>query len=215
MDMRAFLLLLVVNIVLDCSAQNTEFNDYRRKNENFSRVYDKEIRSDLASFTIGGIEESLNKTPLKQIPVSNAGDNFISYEADKISITIKAGRFEPSKHKLAYEEKRVLKIDNKPFYGNYTKIPSTTIASVTVILGTDTVAIPNSALFDLYNPSFMYRDASGVMRSQDAVYLSADKRKIYIYMLNRDDTGGYEVTWIIQDKQYLRRVLDFGFQNNK
>jgi len=30
-------------------------------------------------------------------------------------------------------------------------------------------------------------------------------------MLSMDDRGSYEVTWVIQDKQYIRRVVDFGF----
>jgi hypothetical protein len=34
---------------------------------------------------------------------------------------------------------------------------------------------------------------------------------MYVYMLNRDDTGSYEITWVIQDRKYLRRVLDYGF----
>ncbi len=195
-----------------CYAQDPDFNDYRRKTENFSRIANKDIRSDLAAFTIGGIEESLNKQPLKQIPVTSFGDNYITYDSNKLSITIKAGVFVPTKHKLAFEEKRLLKIDGKPYYGNYTKVPQTTIASVTVIDDKDTIVIPPNAFSDLYNPGFVYRDASGVMRSQDAVYLSPDKHRIYIYMLNRDDTGGYEVTWVIQDKKYLRRVLDYGFK---
>jgi hypothetical protein len=30
-------------------------------------------------------------------------------------------------------------------------------------------------------------------------------------MLNKDEYGSYEVTWVIQDNKYLRRVIDFGF----
>jgi hypothetical protein len=30
-------------------------------------------------------------------------------------------------------------------------------------------------------------------------------------MLNSSGKGGYEVTWIIEDKKYLRRVIDYGF----
>ena len=93
-----------------------------------------------------------------------------------------------------------MKIDGKPYYGNYGKIPQVTIKEVTVITGADTVRVPQNALFDLYNPVF---------NSADAVYISADNRKLY--MLNQDSTGSYEVTWVMQDKTYLRRILDFGF----
>ena len=30
-------------------------------------------------------------------------------------------------------------------------------------------------------------------------------------MLNSDGKNGYEVTWVLQDKKYLRRVIDYGF----
>ena len=77
--------------------------------------------------------------------------------------------------------------------------------------GKDTVNIPASAYFDLYNPGYTFPDGSGNRKTKDGVYLSADKQTFYIYMQNNDDTGSYEVTWVIQDKKYLRRVLDFGF----
>jgi hypothetical protein len=194
-----------------CLAQDPEYNDYRKKNENFSRVYDKVIRSDLASFTIGGIEESLGKTPLKRLPVKKYDDSYISYDSNDIQVIIQGGKFNPSKHKLFYEGKHLVKIDNKPYYGNYSKMPRNTIEKLTVIFGKDTVAIPANATADLYNPNFTFFNSSGELASQDAVYISPDKSRLYIYMLNKDDAGSYEVTWVIQDKKYLRRVLDFGF----
>ena len=70
---------------------------------------------------------------------------------------------------------------------------------------------PPAAYADLYEPDFTYRDAAGTVKSYNKVLISPDKKKIYIYMLNRDELGSYEVTWVIKDKQYLRRVVDFGF----
>jgi len=209
--MRIILILALIGSSVICFAQDEDFTDYRRKTENFSRIYDKDIRSDLASFTIGGIEESLNKTPLKKLPVVQYSGNSITYDSNQIRVIIKSGVFFGSKHKLLYEGKHLVKIDGKPYYGNYGKMPETTIAEVMAIIGSDTVRVPPNAFADLYNPSFTYSDASGITRSQDGVYLSADKRKIYIYMLNKDNAGSYEVTWIIQDKNYLRRVVDYDF----
>ena len=209
--MRIVLSLFLVFCTLRSLAQDADFNDYRKKTESFSRIYDKGIRSDLASFTIGGIQESLGQTPLKRIPAVQYGPDFINYDSGDIKITIRTGIFNAGKHKLYYEAKHLVKIDNKPYYGNYGKVPGTNIAGILVLAGKDTVQIPASAYGDLYNPGLTYRDASGNVSSQDAVYLSNDKRNIYIYMLNRDDTGSYEVTWIIQDKKYLKRVIDYGF----
>jgi hypothetical protein len=192
-------------------AQDADWNDYRRKNESFSHIYDKTIRADLASFTIGGIEESLGQSPLKKLPVVQFGKDFITFDSNHVRVTIRSAAFNPIKHKMGYEAKHLVKIDNKPFYGDYGRIPPTLISAVTVTYDKDTVVFPPNAFSDLYNPGFTYTDASGNISSQDAVYLSADKRNLYIYMLNRDDSGSYEVTWIIQDKKYLRRILDYGF----
>lgn len=189
-----------------------EFPDYRSKKDNFTKMREKDIRNDLSIFTMAGIEESMGKLPLKNIPMTDYGRNFMTYEGDNIKVTIKTGIFNPSKHKLAFfEEKHLSKIDNKPYYGSYDKVPKTTIEAVTVIVNNkDTVSIPASAFNDLYNPSFTYKDESGTERSLNNVFLSPDKHKIYIYMLNREASGTYEVTWVIQDNKYLRRVLDFG-----
>jgi len=207
--MRTLFALFLFSIATNCFSQD-EPNDYRRKNEGFAHVTDKSIRSDLSCFTIGGIEESMGKGKLKEIPVKTYGNDFITFDSNQISVTIKAVPFFVTKHKLAKEEDRLVKIDNRPYYGNYGKTPTTAIGKVTVVIGKDTVPIPENAWAALYNPGFIYRE-NGTVKTRDAVFLSADKRTFYIYMLNKDDTGSYEVTWIIQDKQYLKRVIDYGF----
>jgi hypothetical protein len=191
-------------------AQNDDFPDYRSKKENFQRQRDAMIRNDLATFTMAGIDESMNKLPLKKIPMTVFGNNSIMFEGNGIQVKLQAGGFNEGKHKLNYYEKHLVKIDNKPYYGNYGKMPVTMLQSLTVVIDKDTIAIPPAALADLYDPGFAYKDASGVQRSQNSVYLSADNHTIYIYMLNRNN-GGTEVTWIIRDKKYLQRVVDFGF----
>lgn len=209
--MRVVLYVILVQISLTSIAQDADFPDYRSKKENFSKMREKEIRGDLAAFAYAGIDESIGKLPLKSIPVTNFGKNFMKFNGNNIQVMITAGLFEPSKHKLSYyEDKHLVKIDNKPFYGNYGKVPASNIESVTVVIDQDTILIPSIALSDLYNPNFTYKDASGVSKSHNAVYLSPDKRNIYIYMLNREAKSSYEVTWVIQDKKYLRRVVDFG-----
>jgi len=186
--------------------------DYRPKRDRFVSLQDKDIRADLATFTMAGIDESISKLPLNKIPLVELQKDYAIYKGNDVTVTVKTGIFDPSAHKLLYyDEKWLVKIDNKGFFGNYGKIPRVNIKSVTVRIGQDSVNIPHEAFFDLYNPSFMYKDAGGTQRSLNGVYLSNDKRKIYIYMLSMDDRGSYEVTWVIQDKQYIRRVVDFGF----
>lgn len=191
-----------------CLAQDYEFRDFRNKKDNFAKVAQKDIRADLATFLMAGIDESINKQPLRSVPVKAYGSNYMTWADEQIQVTIKTGVFDPSKHKLMMEEKHVVKIDNKPYYGNYGEMPRTTIESITVLVGKDTVAIPPSAYFDLYEPSFSYQDKDGTAKTRNGVFLSNDGNTIYIYLLNTAYKGN-EYTWVIQNKQYLRRVVDF------
>lgn len=209
--MRFIFLVLLVNLSCWCHAQNEDNPDYRSKKDIFSRIIEKDIRADLASYSMGGIDESIGKLPLKTIPATGYGSNFISFVNNNIQVTITGGEFDPSKHKLGYfEEKYLVKIDNKAYFGNYGKIPKTTVEKLTVVIDNDTVAVPSTAFSDLYNPIFTVTEG-GRQKTNNKVYLSADGRKVYVYMLKQESGGSYEVTWVIQDKKYLRRVVDFGF----
>jgi hypothetical protein len=182
--------------------------DYRNKKDNFSKVREKDIRSDLASFAIAGIDERIGKKPLHDVPARNYSGTNLEFQEGNLRVNITAGVFDPSKHRLDSVEKYLVKIDKKPYFGNYGSVPRYTISSVTVFIDKDTIAVPQTALFDLYSPTFAYRDGGGIPKTFNAVYLSADKKTIYVYMLNKEDKGSYEVTWIFRDKKYLRRVVD-------
>lgn len=210
--MRTLFTLIFAGLAFGAVAQDQEFPDYRSKKESFLRIQEKDIRTDVSSFSIGGMDESIGKGNLATIPATNFGTDFITFSGANIQVTIKAGTFDASKHKLQYYAKEhLVRIDGKPYYGMYGQVPKTTIAGVTVVIDKDSVVIPPIAYADLYEPDFTYRDGTGAVKSYNKVLVSPDKKKVYIYMLNRDPLGSYEVTWVIQDKKYLRRVVDFGF----
>jgi hypothetical protein len=210
--MRWILCLLFAASLSATSAQD-DMPDYRSKKDSYTKMAEKDIKNDLSTFTMTGIDESVGKTPLVRIPVTNYGSNFMTFEGNNIKVEVKSGPFFPTQHKMDYADETnryLVKIDKKAYYGNYGSIPKTQVAAINIIVDKDTVAIPSTAYFDLYNPNLTYSE-SGNQKSYNGVYLSPDKRKVYIYMLNRDSNGSYEVTWVIQDKKYLRRVVDFGF----
>lgn len=194
-------------------AQEKNYPDYRNKKESFTKVSDKPMRTDLASFTVGGIEESIGKLPLRKLSPTGYSQNAMSFKSDEIQVAVTLGPFDPKGRKMQLVEENLVKINGKPFYGSYGETPRTEIKSVIVTMGKDTVVIPPAAYADLYNMNFTYRDKSGTERTANAVYFSPDKKRIYIYLLSRDKTGSYEVTWVIENRQYLRRVLDYGFTN--
>src|SRR5690242_11855162 len=212
--MRILLLSLFTLSVIVCVGQDDDLPDNRNKKDSFTKMQEKDIRKDLSSFVLAGMDERMNSIPLRPAPPVDYGNDYIKFQGDNVEVIIKAGSFDASKHKLQYytsfnNKKYLVKIDGKPYWGSYGSIPRTTIASVTVIIDKDTVAIPSAAYEDLYSPEFGYKEGF-VARSHDGVYFASNKHMnaIYIYMLNKESKGSYEVTWVIQDKKYLRRVVD-------
>jgi hypothetical protein len=208
--LKAYLFLSIIFFSSICQAQNDDMPDTRRKTESFARFHYGTLRADLATFSLAGLTESVGALPLQKINYTSLGNDSITFEGDGIKATVRIAPFDPSKHKLQYDEKYLIKIDKRSYYGNYGQVPKTGIGDVSVIIDKDTVAIPPVAYSDLYNLNFTYSD-KGVERTTDAVYKSKDGHTIYLYLFSKDDTGSYEVTWVIQDKKYLRRVLDYGF----
>ena len=211
-SMRPFLLLAFTAFTTAAFAQDAEsLPDIRNKRENFVKYPKGEIRDDLATFALAGVDERLGKTPLQKIPATDYTSHSITWEGENYKVLITTGRFEPAKHQTQYYyEKYLVKIDKKPYYGNYGKTPTTDIRSVVVIYGKDTIPVPADAYSDLFQPELIYTDEAGQARTRNGVMISADKKKLYIYMLNNEAVGHYEVTWIINDRHYAGRVVDSG-----
>lgn len=209
--MRIFLLLLLCSIINFSFAQD-DIPDYRSKRDNFSKMMEKDVRADLSQFTFAGISESLDKHKLVKIPVTDIKGNEVNFSNDTINVKITTGGFDATKHKVTwFSEKYAVKLDNHPFWGTENTVPTSIITSVFAVIYGDTVLIPSAAYVDLYQPKLFFNDAKGSTKSYCNVYESANHRKFYIYMLNGEGTGRYEVTWVIEDKHYLRRVVDWGF----
>lgn len=203
--------LILANVSL--SAQNELYPDNRPKKDGFLRVSDKIMRTDLASFTISGIVERMASKPIIEISPVDYGDDYIEFEGEGYKITIKAAPFYQESAKLQfYDEKYLIKINGKPFYGNYGSVPKTRIDTILVTKDNQTIVIPAIAYSDLFSPVFTYTE-NGEIRTNCNVLLSNDKKRLYIYMLNDERIGRYEVTWVIADGQYVRRVVDSGIMN--
>ena len=206
--MKIFFVTIFLLPVFLCKSQAMTYT--RKKNESFLKISQKDIRADVATFTLSVIDESIGKADLQKISFTSMGPNFMAFEGEGIKATVTTASFDPTKHKLDYDERYLIKIDKKPYYGGYGSVPKKYISLVTMMIGKDTVVIPSVAYFDLYNLNFTYTD-KGAQRTRNGIYRSKDGHKIYLYLLCKDNTGNYEVTWVIQDKKYFRRVLDYGF----
>jgi hypothetical protein len=209
--MRFLAILTLVAFTNFSYSQTDDYPDYRSKRDVFTHLQEKDIRSDVASFAMGGLDESIGKLPLKTVPATGFGSNYISFSNNDIQVNITTAPFDKTKHKLTFYEKDYLtKIDNKAYFGDYGKVPKSNVQSVSVIIGRDTINVPPAACTDLCNPILTFTE-QGTTKSNNKVFLSNDGRKIYVYMLKKEVGGSYEVTWIFQDKKYLKRVVDYGF----
>jgi hypothetical protein len=216
--MRFLLSFIFLAFVFTCAAQDDDMPDYRSKRDNLLKIPEKDIQAGVATFTMAGIDISNGKAPIASIPVKDFGNDFLTFDSGNLKVTIKAGDFTPAKHKLFYIEKYLVRIDGKAYYGSYGKLPKKNIQSISVIIGLDTVNIPPAAFADLYEPALTYAQG-GEDKSLDGVYFTTDRqgasfKDVYIYMLCNDGRGGYEVTWVIRDKKYYRRILDFNILKN-
>jgi hypothetical protein len=207
--MKKFFLAVLILFGHHCQAQE-DFPDTRVKHESFLKLPKNEIRSELASFTLGGISESVGKGDMKKISFGAHSASSMAFEEDNIKAVVTTAPFDASKHKLQWDdEKYLIKIDRRTYYGGYPNLPKTYINLVQLIIDKDTVAIPAAAYSDLYNLNLTYQD-KGRERSTNAIYLSKYGNRVYFYLFCKDQTGSYEVTFVIQDKKYVRRVLDYG-----
>ena len=204
-----FSLLLFASCDVFAQMTDLDYTDTRTNRESFKRLQPKSLRAEVATFALAGISESVGTSPLNKISYSDFGKDFMNFEGDRIKASVKIAPFKEEGHKLDYDEKYLIRIDKKPYYGNYGKIPKTYISEVTLIVDGDTIAIPSIAYFDLYNLQLTYSD-KGSQKTSNALYKSADGKRIYFYLFSRDNTGSYEVTWIFDNKQYVKRVLDYG-----
>lgn len=197
-------------ILLQLTAPAQEQPDFRNDKESFKRLSDKSLRADLSTFTLAGVEESIGRNPLKKIAPESYTQQQLFFHGKDIAVTLTVGPFDKKGKKLLVMEDHLVKINNKAYYGNYGDTPVTEIKRFEVIMEGDTVTIPAAAYADLFNVYFAFIDGSGKVRTSSGLYFSIDGKRLYIYLQNRDRTGSYEVTWIIDSKKYLRRVLDYG-----
>jgi hypothetical protein len=208
--MKYCLFILLALTGLSSFAQD-EMPDTRKKNEGFAKIPDKDMRSDISTFNFAGVDEAVGKDPIKKITFTSWGQDYMVFTDGNIKATVKLANFDQSKHKLDFDEKYLIKIDRRTYYGGYPNVPKTYIKDITMTIGADTVAFPQTAYNDLFNLNLTYNDKSGTSRSANAIYVSKDGHRLYLYLFCKDKAGGYEVTYVIQDKKYVRRVLDYDF----
>lgn len=205
-------LFLLFAVIFSLKSFGQDITDTRRTTEAFKRLPPTEVRAEIASFTFGGITESANAPELRKVAPTLVSRDSMVINGDGFYVKILQEPFDPKAHKITYDndEKTPIRIDRKPYYGDYGKMPVKSIASILIIIQGDTVEIPPAAYADLKNMRFSYV-LNGVERTSNGLFVSKDGKRVYLYLFSKNTTGNYEVTYVIRDKKYERRVLDYGF----
>ena len=195
---------------ISSNGQDLTIPDYKGEKESLSKVKDKIIRREIASFTEAGSEEPKSNIELKKIPLIKFGTNYSTFGKDSILIKLTVGKFMKANHKIKYLGNYATKIDNKPIWGTDGELPKQQINSIYVKVGVDVIIIPRTAYQDLYEPSLSWKESDKIIGNL-RIFRSKDKNRIYIAMPNSDGAGFYEATLIIMNGKYFGRVLDDGF----
>lgn len=196
-----------------------DYSDTKGDEESFIKLADGIIKKEAAFFTIAAFESRTNissKIKVNEIPLLNCTDSSATFLEGGVTVDIYSSKFDTIGHDLSFVDPQqpfLILIDNQPFWGTDGGLPKKRIRSVIFTHEKYQMTLPDSAIAGLYEPNFCDRDKKTwkPLKNLCNVFRSDDKRRVYIYMLNSDGAGSYEVTWVIQDGKYHTRIIDYGF----
>jgi len=181
-----FLFLLLLK--LSDGQENIDYNLIYKESESFFNLPEGVIKNEIACINFKssyGLKKH-SKISLNEIPVLKCTDSTAYFEngniiSSEITVSIKSKNI---------DQKSILK---GVFYNRYKYC----------------FWLPDSAVNDILNPRFCHKFSkrNKPIINDCKVYQSEDRKRIYIYMLNGDSENSYEVIWIIQDDEYVGRVI--------
>ena len=163
--------------------------------ESLTDISDSLLKKEIASFTIKGSSfykaDSLSKATLIEIPIRHCSDKEVH-----LSWSTFAGPVSTFIHLY--------------FKG---QVPDKTLDTIALVTHSHfLVRFPRAAFQGLNQPNTCSFSGSGKKSKFFSPYYkafySADKKRLYIYMLGGIGSGKYEVTWVIIEDRYYTRILD-------
>lgn len=185
----------------------------------FDEINDSIIKREISSFTIASSmkkkSSSSERIELIEITARSCNDTLVYFErgnwiAMNLRVYLTTSSFDTTGHVLTYDQGKLKLIDNKPFWGTAGTIPKTKIKIYQVSFAEHMPnRIPADAFNDLYEPVTCLLTSTKKSKplTNCRVFESSDKQRKYIYMLNGEGKGAYEVTWVLHHNQ-LMRIID-------
>jgi hypothetical protein len=204
----------------------------RDKSESLNRLENELIRREIETFTVAKYEsinlDTLPAPKLREIPLLGCSGNYVLFEAGNwistnLHVSIESKPFVVTENKITYIDSAkgwVNEINDLPVWGAEGEIPKNQITEVKFWFHIHwPQELPASAFAGLYEPNFCSEEYHSSGKGKQAkpekqfckVYQSEDKKRVYIYMKNSSGFDGYEVTWVIENGEYLMRVIDSTF----
>ena len=213
------LICLTLTLILQksCPAQSADEWAGQKLNDSFTTLTDTRLRREIAMFASApSFEKEFEKAPkleLNEIPLKNCADNSVEFLGEGVNVVIEKMPFDTTGHQLGYTDHFLNLIDGKLFWGTDGGVPREKLKSIVVRLGNLKETLSAKAMDGIFEPNLCYKDRKTkvFVHAYPKIFRSNDGKRVYIYMVNSDGAGGYEVTWIFQNGKYLRRVVDYGF----
>jgi len=201
----SFLLLCVI------SPNSYSQNEIRQNKESFFFLKDTVIKREISTFN--SVKDTLLKkiedVYLFEVPVYYCSENLLSYNNKSTYIHIYVSAIDKMKDNLVLKKTE----GNCRFVKGVDSIPSKKVDYVDIIIHSHyRIKIPDSAFLGIYEPlnaNCLKKKREKLFLSNSKVFLSQDRRRIYVYMLNGKGNSKYEVIWIINNGKYYGRIVDF------
>ena len=136
-------------------------------------------------------------------------DNYLVLSNDTIEVKIKEIKFDPSKHKLTYQDTLkvpkkygLIKIDGKEYYGSDGEMPKTEIENIKIKYRNTQTELNSEYFKNLCNVGFN--------PEMTDVYIANNGQLILTFWAS-DGAGGYFATLIIKDGKLENKIIDYGF----
>jgi hypothetical protein len=201
-----FILLLGIPVYLPAQITLDKMYTLKEK-ENFDQVGDSLLQKQLAYFcdiTTGTYWKKVS-IKLDTLPLYRLMGNEVVFADGNCTIKIAKRPFNKAMHKLLMSNEGgyncLAAIDSLPIWGTDCDTPRYEYNYIDIEIDGKKVAIPPSATNGLYEPSLHF----------NKVYRTKNRRRYFIHVWNSDGAGAYELTFIIDNGKYLRRVADDGF----
>jgi hypothetical protein len=128
--------------------------------------------------------------------------NLLEKDSLQNSCSLKMIPFDSNQHELSYTDNYLAEIDGKEFYGTDGSLPTHKLHQIKITIEGKETELPNYALqqlFDYVKHCRPYYPSLFQSLNQPNVY--------YLNIGFSDGAGGYSVTWVIRNDQYVGRSI--------